>query len=167
MKWNTIFFLQFSIGRSIFLVIYVDDILIYVDDLDGIQRLKTHILKIFQTKDLGPLRYFLCIEVSQSSSGFAINQHKYALDILSEIDMLDCRPTDTPMGPNVKLLSEHGKSLKDPGRYQCLMDKLNYLTVTKPNITFAVSIVSKFLNAPCDSHWNTFIQILRYIKSAS
>ncbi|GAU43000.1 hypothetical protein TSUD_188740 [Trifolium subterraneum] len=105
--------------------------LIQFDDPDGIQRLKAHLFKKFQTKDLGPLRYFLGIEVAQSSSGIAINQRKYALDILSETGMLDSRPIDTPMDPNVKLLPGQGEPLKDPGRYRRLVGRLNYLTIYK------------------------------------
>jgi hypothetical protein len=67
------------------------------------------------------------------------------------------------MDPNVKLVPGQGEPMKDAGRYRRLVDRLNYLTVTIPDITFAVSIVSQFLNAPCDSHWNAVIRILRYI----
>ncbi|KAK2376474.1 putative mitochondrial protein [Trifolium repens] len=88
---HSVFFLHSSSGQRIFLVVYVDDIVITGDDPDGVQRLKGHLFKKKnQTKDLGPLRYFLGIEVVQSSSGIAINQRKYALDILSETGMLGC-----------------------------------------------------------------------------
>ena len=110
------------------------------------------------------MKYFLGIEVARSSSGIAINQRKYALDILTETGMLDCRPSDTPMDPNVKLLVGHGEPLKDPEKYRCLVGRLNYLTITRPDISFAVSVASHFLHAPCDSHWNALIRILRYIK---
>ncbi|XP_050918651.1 uncharacterized mitochondrial protein AtMg00810-like [Lathyrus oleraceus] len=159
------FFIPPPVNASFFWV-YVDDIVIPGDDIKGIQRLKTHLFKNFQTKDLGPLRYFLGIEVSQSSSGIAINQHNYALDILTETSVLDCRPIDIPMDPNAKLLPGQGELLKDSRRYRCLVGRLNYLTITRPNITFAVRIVSQFLNAPCDTHWNAVIWILRYIKNA-
>ncbi|MCI49922.1 hypothetical protein A2U01_0071166, partial [Trifolium medium] len=72
--------------------------------------------KNFQTKDLGPLRYFLGIEVAQSSSSIAINQRKCALDILSETGMLDCRPVDTPLDSNVKLLPGQEEPLERPGK---------------------------------------------------
>jgi len=65
---------------------------------------KEHLLQQFYTKDLGPLKYFLGIEVAQSASGIVINQRKYALDILTETAMLDCHPCDTPKDPNIKLL---------------------------------------------------------------
>ena len=64
--------------------------------------------------------------------------------------MLDCKPIDTLMDPNVKLVPEHGKPLQDPGRYRRLVGKLNNLTITWPNISFPVSVVSQFLQSPRD-----------------
>jgi hypothetical protein len=82
----------------------VDDNVIRGNDQRGIHDLKQHLFQHFQTKDLGRLKYFLGIEVAQSKSGIAISQRKYALDILEETGMLDCKPIDTPMGPNTKLM---------------------------------------------------------------
>ena len=79
--------------------------------------------------------------------------------------MLDYKPVDTPMDPNVKLVPRHGKSLGDPGRYRRLVGQLNYFTITQPDISFLVSVLSQFLQSPCDSHWDAIIRILRYIKS--
>ncbi|RVW73726.1 Retrovirus-related Pol polyprotein from transposon RE2 [Vitis vinifera] len=112
-------------------------------DQDGIQKLKQHLFTHFQTKDLGKLKYLLGIEIAQSSSGVVLSQRKYALDILEE--------TGEPLG--------------DPERYRRLVGKLNYLTITRPDISFPVSVVSQFLQSPCDSHWDVVIRILRYIKS--
>ncbi|RVX02692.1 Retrovirus-related Pol polyprotein from transposon RE2 [Vitis vinifera] len=119
----------------IYLVVYVDDIVITGSDQDGIQKLKQHLFTHFQTKDLGKLKYFLGIEIAQSSSGVVLSQRK----------------TGEPLG--------------DPGRYRRLVGKLNYLTITRPDISFPVSVVSQFLQSPCDSHWDAVIRILRYIKS--
>ncbi|KAK2418425.1 putative mitochondrial protein [Trifolium repens] len=153
-----------SSNKYIYLVVYVDDIVITGDDNEGINSLKQHLFQNFQTKDLGPLRYFLGIEVAQSKSGIAISQRKYALDILEETGLTDCKPVDTPMDPNVKLLPNQGEPYSDPGRYRRLVGKLNYLTMTRPDISFPVSVVSQFLNSPCDNHWNAVIRILKYIK---
>ena len=65
--------------------------------------------------------------------------------------MLDCKPVDTPMDPNVKLVPGQEESFGDPGRYRRLVGKLNYLTITRPDISFPVSVVSQFLQSPCDS----------------
>ena len=74
-----------------YLVVYVDDIVITGSDQNGIQKLKQHFFTHFQTKDLEKLKYFLGIEIAQSSSGMVLSQRKYALDILEETDMLDCK----------------------------------------------------------------------------
>ena len=151
--------------QCIYLVVYVDDIVITGSNHDGIQKLKQHLFTHFQTKDLGKLKYFLGIEITQSNSGVVLSQRKYALDILEETVMLNCKPVDTPLINNVKLVPRQGESSGDPGRYQRLVDKLNYLTITRPDISFPVSVVSQFLQSPCDSHWDVVIRILRYIKS--
>nr|KYP76032.1 Retrovirus-related Pol polyprotein from transposon TNT 1-94 [Cajanus cajan] len=161
---HSVFFRRSSTHRFIYLVVYVDDIVITGDDQEGIKALKQHLFKHFQTKDLGPLRYFLGIEVAQSKSGIAISQRKYALDILEETGLTDCKPVDTPMDPNVKLMPNQGEPYPDPGRYRRLVGKLNYLTMTRPDISFPVSVVSQFLNSPCESHWLAVVRILRYIK---
>jgi hypothetical protein len=163
---HSVFFRRSSLNKVIYLVVYVDDIVITGDDQEGIKDLKKHLFNNFHTKDLGRLRYFLGIEVAQSKDGIAISQRKYVLDILEETGMLDCKPVDTPMDPNVKLLQNQGEPYPDPGRYRRLVGKLNYLTMTRPDISFAVSVVSQFLNSPCDSHWNALVRILRYIKGS-
>ena len=130
------FFIIITLRGSVYLVVYVDDIVITSSDQDGIQKLKQHLFTHFQTKDLGKLKYFLRIEIAQSSSGVVISQQKYALDILEETGMLDCKLVDTPMDPNVKLIPGQGESLEDLVRYRRLVGKLNYLTITQPDISF-------------------------------
>ena len=96
-----------------------------------------------------------------------ISQRKDTLDILTDTDMLDCKPVDTLMDPNVKLVPSQGELLQDPGRYRRFVSKLNYLTITQPDISFPVSVVSQFLQLPYDSHWDAVVRILRYIKGTS
>ena len=71
------------------------------------------------------------IEIAQSKSSVVMSQRKYILDILEEMGMLDCKPVDTPMDPNVKLVLSQGEPLRDPGRYRQLVGRLNYLTITR------------------------------------
>ena len=164
---HSVFYHHSSTRKCIYLIVYVDDIVIISTDQDGIQKLKQHLFSHFQTKDLGKLKYFLGIEVAQSNSGEVISQRKYTLDILTDTGMLDCKPVDTPMDPNVKLVPSQGELLRDPGRYRRLVGKLNYLTITRPDISFPVSVVSQFLQSPCDNHWDAVVRILRYIKGIS
>ncbi|RVW93037.1 Retrovirus-related Pol polyprotein from transposon RE1 [Vitis vinifera] len=113
-----------SSSQYIYLVVYVDDIIITGSDQRGIQRLKQHLFNHFQTKELGKLKYFLGLEIAQSTSGVVMSQRKYALNILEEIGMLECKPVDTPMDPNVKLVLGQGEPLRDPKRYRRLVDTL-------------------------------------------
>ena len=81
--------------------------------------------------------------------------------------MLNCKPVNTPMDPNVKLVPGQGESLRDLRRYRQLVGKLNYLTSTQPDISFPMSVVSQFLQSPCDDHWDVVVHILRYVKGTS
>ncbi|XP_027927901.1 uncharacterized protein LOC114184793 [Vigna unguiculata] len=136
------------------------------NDTARISQLKEHLCRNFQTKDLGSLKYFLGIEVAQSKDGVVISQRKYALYILQEIDMINYRPIDSPMNPNQKLTTEEGKLFSNLERYRRLVGKLIYLTITRLGLSFAVGVVSQFMQTPCLGHWNAIIRILRYLKKA-
>ncbi|XP_052725285.1 uncharacterized mitochondrial protein AtMg00810-like [Vigna angularis] len=160
---HSVFYRHSSAG-CIYLIVYVDDIVLTGSDYLGISQMKQHLCHHFQTKELGKLRYFLGIEVAQSNDGIVISQRKYALDILEETGLMNCKSVETPMDPNIKLLPNQGEPFSDPERYRRLVGKLNYLTVTRPDISFAVSVVSQFLNSPCEDHWDAVVRILKYIK---
>ena len=155
-----------SEAGKIFLVVYVDDIVITSSDKLGIGKLKVFLQNHFQTKDLGTLKYFLGIEVARSKQGVNLCQRKYVLDLLEETGLLGAKPAETPMEPNVKLSSDTGEVFEDPGRYRRLVGKLNYLTITRPDISFAVSVVSQFMQNPRISHWDAVLRIVRYLKGA-
>lgn len=154
--YNSLFYHHSSLGY-IYLVVYVDNIIIIGSDQCGIQRLKQFLNCHFQTNDLGKLRYFLGIEVAQSKNDIAISQWNYALDILEETGMLNTRSIDTLMDPIVKLSPDQGEPLADSGKNRRLVRKLNYLTVTTLDISFPVSVVSQFLNPPYNSHWEAMV----------
>ena len=80
--------------------------------------------------------------------------------------MLDCKLVNTHMDLHDKLVPRQGDLLHDLRRYRRLVGKLNYLTITRSNISFLVSVVSQFLQSPCDNHMDVVICILRYIKGA-
>ena len=80
--YHLIFYHHTSLGQCIYLIVYVDDIVITDNDQDGIKRLKQHLFIHFQTMNLRKLKYFLAIEIAQSKSDVVMNQRKYALEML-------------------------------------------------------------------------------------
>ena len=92
-----------------------------------------------------------------------ISQRKYILDLLKETSW-GCKPISTPIDNKCKLDTENGEPLKDINQFQRLVGKLIYLTVTRPDISFAVSQISKFMHAPRTPHLAAINRILRYLK---
>ncbi|KZV50864.1 Cysteine-rich RLK (receptor-like protein kinase) 8 [Dorcoceras hygrometricum] len=92
-------------GRVAVLIVYVDDIILSGNDEEEICRLKKCLASEFEVKELGPLRYFLGMEVARSKKGIYVSQRKYILDLLEETGMTGCRPSDTPIDPNLRLAS--------------------------------------------------------------
>ena len=94
-----------------------------------------------------------------------MSQQKYILDLLKETGMMGCRPANTPIDPNQKLRSEDKGDPVDTTRYQRLVGRLIYLSHTCPDIAFAVSLVSQFMQSPHEEHLEVVHRILRYLKS--
>ena len=159
---HTLFYLC-SKNHITILAVYVDDIIITGDDTLEVVRLKVNLRREFEIKDLGQLRYFLGIEVVRSPRGIMLSQRKYALDLLDETGMLRCRATTTPIEQNHKLGHESGHPV-DKERYQRLVGRLIYLCHTRPNITYAVSVLSRYMHDPRSGHMDAVYRILRYLK---
>jgi len=117
-------------------------------------------------KNLGGLKYFLGIEVARSNRGIFLSQRKYVLDLLTEVGMLDCKPANTPTVQNQKLGLYPNQELADKDRYQRLVGKLIYLSHTRPDISYAISLVSQFMHCPSKDHMDAVGRILQYLKSA-
>ena len=153
-----------SLGKLVVLI-YVDDLIITGDNMDEIVSLKQSLHQKFAIKDLGKLNYFLGIEMATSHKGLFLNQRKYVLDLLREVDMLDCKPVTTPLDCKLKL-DTAGELLTHVSYYQRLVGKLIYLTITRPDITYVVSLVSQFMHAPTVTHLHVVKRILQYLKGS-
>ena len=126
---------------------YVDDIVITGSDSKGISSLKSFLHSQIYTEDLGILRYFLGIEVMRNKHGIFLFQRKYVLNLLSKTEKLGVKPYNSPMVPGVNLIRK-GKTFKDPKRYRRLVEKLNYLIVTRPDIAYSINDVSRYMSTP-------------------
>uniref|UniRef100_A0A2N9IYX8 CCHC-type domain-containing protein n=1 Tax=Fagus sylvatica TaxID=28930 RepID=A0A2N9IYX8_FAGSY len=162
---HSLFTLVSTLSITLVLV-YVDDILVAGNDLSQIETFKHALSTNFKTKDLGPLKYFLGLEVAHSPKGIFLNQRKYALDILNDSGQLGARTTSFPMEQNLKLTNQDGLLFSDPSTYRRLVGRLIYLTITRPDIVFAVNILSQFMHAPRLPHLQAANRVLRYIKGS-
>lgn len=116
----------------------MDDILLTGSNPNEVHHLKTFLHKEFTIKDLGLLHYFLGLEASYLTEGVVLSQRKFTQELLVESNMLQAKPASTPLPLNLKLTADQGTLLTDPTPYRILIGKLNFLTHTRPHLSFAV-----------------------------
>ncbi|KAL0001236.1 hypothetical protein SO802_015017 [Lithocarpus litseifolius] len=117
---------------------------------DCVKELKQVLDRKFGIKDLGSLRYFLGLEVARTDKGLSLYQRKYALEILKDTSYLGYKPSKLPMEHNLRLSKYEVAPLADPSQYRRLIGRLMYLTLTRPDITYAVHRLSQFLGSEQD-----------------
>eukprot|EP00253_Pinus_taeda_P018240 PITA_18240 len=115
----------------------------------------------FEMTDMGFLRYFLGIEVVQNEKGIFISQARYVDQVLSRFSMEECKAANTPTVMGLKLSKEDSSKDFDPSLYKSIVGNLMYLTATRPDIMYAVSLISRFMERPKESHWQAAKRILR------
>ncbi|CAL9018941.1 unnamed protein product, partial [Prunus brigantina] len=128
------------------------------------QALIQQLSEKFPVKDLGPLHYFLGLEVKRTASGLFLSQTKYACDLLQRTDFLGAKPCATPLGSYK--LDNSGMLLSDPTFYRSTAGALQYLTWTRPDLSFAVNLVCQHLHQPRTNHLGAVKRILRYLKGS-
>ncbi|XP_035546965.1 uncharacterized mitochondrial protein AtMg00810-like [Juglans regia] len=147
------------------ILVYVDDVLLASDDLEQIQLLKKFLHDQFTIKDLGPLKYFLGLEIARSKAGISLCQRKYILDILQDTGNIGSKPAAFPMESNLKLTANDPELYEDPSEYRRLVGRLLYLTITRPDLAYSVQVLSQFLAKPAVSHHQAAMRVLRYLKA--
>ncbi|WVZ56848.1 hypothetical protein U9M48_007320, partial [Paspalum notatum var. saurae] len=159
-RWHdpTLFVHTSPRGHTLILL-YVDDMLITGDDLEYIAFVKACLNEQFHMSDLGSLNYFLGIEVSSIPDGYYLSQRKYIQDILDRVRLT----VDTPMDLHLRLRATNGVPLEDPTRYRHLVGNLVYHGITRPDISYAIHILSQFMSAPTSNHYG-HLRILRYLR---
>lgn len=151
--------------RICILIMYVDNIIITGDDFGEIYCLKHNLKKFFEIKDFGKLMYFLGFEVTRSRKDIFISQKKkYVLDLLKETNMLGYKFVSNPIEPNHKLWDTTTNSLENPTSYKRLIGKLIYLTIARPDVTYAISVVSQFMQNASHDYIQAAYRVLRYLK---
>jgi histone deacetylase 1/2 len=157
----------FNKGRHIlFVLVYVDDIIVASSSPDATKALLADLQRDFALKDLGDLHYFLGIKVKRGNTSMLLTQERYATEVLKRSSMDKCHAVDTPLSSYEKLSIEDGEKLGNEyaTKYRSVVGALQYLTLTRPDISFSVNKVCQFLHSPTTTHWSAVKRILRYIK---
>ncbi|XP_021846221.1 uncharacterized mitochondrial protein AtMg00810-like [Spinacia oleracea] len=142
------------------ILVYVDDLIVAGTNLTEINAAKAFLSSQFHMKDMGELRCFLGIEVDRTEDGIFLSQKKYTLDLLEEYGLSHYKAN------HQKLAADVGESLPHPEVYQQLVGKLIYLTITRPDIAYAVHVLRKFMHAPTSIHLQAAKRVLRYLSGA-
>jgi hypothetical protein len=126
-------------STHIFVLVYVDDIIVASSSDQATQALLLDLQKEFSLKDLDNLHYFLGIEVTKKKNGLLLTQEKYASDLLKRVGMSNCKPVATPLSTSEKLSLYEGTPLgsHDATNYRSVVGALQYLTLTRPDIAFS------------------------------
>nr|XP_020191079.1 uncharacterized mitochondrial protein AtMg00810-like [Aegilops tauschii subsp. strangulata] len=147
-----------------FLLLYVDDIVLTASTTALLQRTVHRLTGEFAMKDLGPLHFFLGIQVQRTPTGFFLCQQQYTEDVLDRAGMDACKPSSTPIDTKGKLPQADDPRVDDPSAYHSIAGALQYLTITRPELAYAVQQICLHMHDPCDCHQNLVKRVLRYVR---
>lgn len=149
--------------KNIYLVLYVDDMLIFGKDAKCIKWIKESLSKHFQMKDIGSVKNFLGLEIFRETGVLEVSQQSYVERILQNFGMENCKPVSTPISTSGKWKRDEGILTTKP--YKALLGCLQYLALmSRPDLCFSVNFFSQFQSSPSDSHWSGLQRILRYLQ---
>jgi hypothetical protein len=151
-------------GDDILLVgVYVDDLVITGSSLTAVEEFKGEMKRVFLMSDLGLLSFYLGIKVRQDAGGITMWQAHYAKKLLKMVGVADCKAAATPMEERLRLSRDSTVKEVDAALYRRIIGTLRYLIHTRPDLTYAVGYVSRFLERPTEKHLQAVKKILRYI----
>ncbi|CAM8893220.1 unnamed protein product [Rhodiola kirilowii] len=154
-------------AREAHLLVYVDDIILTASDSSFLRNIISILSKEFAMTYMGSLHYFLGISVTKNHDGLLLSQEKYAYEILQKEKLSECNPSRTPVDASTKLGKDAGEQVSDPTLYRSLAGALQYLTFTRPDISYAVQQCCLFMHDPREKHFSALKRILRYIKGTA
>jgi hypothetical protein len=161
---DTSLFYFHRLSICIFVLVYVDDIIVTSNSPAAIDGLITNLQREFAMKDLGPLSFFLGIQASRDKHGLHLHQGKYITELLHRVKMAGAKPASTPCITGSKMSRNDGESLPDPSEYRHMVGALQYCTLTRPDISYSVNQLCQFLHSPTSTHLTAAKRVLRYLK---
>lgn len=147
-----------------YLLVYVDDLVITGNDLTFVGSIVRQLSSKFLLKDMGTLHYFLGVEVLPTCAGIFLSQHQYIRNLLSKTNMTGAKDVSTPLSTSTPLKLADGTAAFDSTEFRRVLGSLQYLSLTRPDISFAVNKLSQFMHKPTHSHWTAVKRLLRYLK---
>jgi hypothetical protein len=147
-----------------YLLLYVDDIILSASTTTLHQAITSRLKSEFAIKDLGDLHFFLGVDVQRRKDGFHLSQAAYARDVLDRAGMSNCKPVSTPADTKAKTSSIDGPLFPDGSWYRSMAGALQYLTLTRPDMAYAIQQVSLHMHQPRECHAAMLKRILRYLK---
>ena len=147
--------------------VYVDDLFVTGSKVKLIIEFKREMSTKFEMSDLGELTYYLEIEVIQHLDGITLSQRGYAMKILEEAGMKDCNEAQTPMDSGLKLSKSEEERSIDATNYMRNIGCLRYFLHTRPDLSYCVGVLRRYMQDPKESHGAAMKQCLRYLKGTT
>jgi hypothetical protein len=147
-----------------YFLVYVDDLIIIGNDPSFVSSIIDQLGNQFSLKDMGQLHFFLGMEVIPTTKGLFLSQHKYIRDLLTKTNMHGAKDVTTPLSTSTVLKLIDGTSSADSTEFRSVIGALQYLSLTRPDISFAVNKLSQFMHKPTTTHWAAAKRLLRYLK---
>ncbi|XP_019159666.1 PREDICTED: uncharacterized protein LOC109156266 [Ipomoea nil] len=163
-KTDVSLFCHTTEGSKVFLLVYVDEIIMMGSNTTLVNSLLGRLASTFKIRDLGTPGFFLGIETVSSGDGMVLSQRRYMVNVLSRDGMTDCKPLATHASSVTQPVTPSDQPFENPTQYRRIVGALQYLTITRPDLSYAVNRLCQFMHTPTDDHWATVKRVLRYIK---
>uniref|UniRef100_A0A2N9FBJ6 Reverse transcriptase Ty1/copia-type domain-containing protein n=1 Tax=Fagus sylvatica TaxID=28930 RepID=A0A2N9FBJ6_FAGSY len=155
----------YSQGSTLcYFLVYVDDLVITGNNSLFVTSIIKRLGDMFSLKDMGSLHFFLGVEVIPTPAGLFLSQHKYIRELLAKTSMSGAKDVSTPLSTTQSLQLIDGTAAVDSSEFRRILGSLQYLSLTHPDISFAVNKLSQFMHKPTSNHWTAIKRLLRYLK---
>ncbi|KAK6148066.1 hypothetical protein DH2020_018978 [Rehmannia glutinosa] len=155
---------KFSGSKYIFLVLYVDDLLIMGSSHDTIMETKRMLKRNFDMKDMGTADVILGIKISRTPNGIILSQSHYVEKVLKKFNAFDNSPSKTPIDLSINLVANKTEPVAQM-EYSRIIGSLMYITnCTRPDLAYPVNMLSRFTSNPSHEHWKALTRVLKYLK---